>query len=136
MHSIRAFFARRRALAALLIAAALCMKALVPAGYMVGGVDRVLTVEICAGSQIGKLTQQIVIPGDAQSHGGASDHGKSDGTCAFSALSFASLSAADPAILAIALIFIMAMGFAPFAAPRVRRQSHLRPPLRGPPARV
>jgi len=136
MHLLRAFFARHRALATILVVAALCMKALVPAGYMIGQVERVLTVEICADSQGGHLTKQIVIPGDGQSHGGQSEHGKSDGTCAFSALSFASLSAADPALLALALIFIMALGFVPVSAPRAQRHSHLRPPLRGPPALV
>jgi len=125
-----------RALAMILIVAALCMKVLVPAGYMIGSADRVLTVVICADSQGGHLTKQIVIPGDGQSHGGQSEHGKSDGTCAFSALSFASLSAADPALLALALIFIMALGFVPVTAPRALRHSHLRPPLRGPPALV
>ena len=133
MQSLRAFLARHRALAALLFAAALCMKALVPAGYMIGNGDRVLTVEICADSQGGHVTKQIVLPGGGKS-GGQGEHGKSDGTCAFSALSFASLSAADPVLLALALIFIMALGFVPIAAPRAARQSHLRPPLRGPPA--
>lgn len=136
MHLLRAFFARHRALAMILVAAALCMKALVPAGYMISQGDRTLTVEICADSQGGHLTKQIVIPGDGQSHGGQSEHGKSDGTCAFSALSLASLSAADGALLAIALILIMALGFVPINAPRPVRQFHLRPPLRCPPAIV
>jgi hypothetical protein len=135
MHLLRAFLARHRALSAMLIAAALCMKALIPAGYMLGNGDRVLTVEICADSQGGHLTKQIVLPGDGKSDG-QGEHGKTDGTCAFSALSFASLSAADPVLLALALIFIMALGFAPVAASRAARQSHLRPPLRGPPALV
>lgn len=134
MHFLRAFLARHRAIAALLIAAALCAKALIPAGYMIGQGDRILVVEICADSQGGKLTTQIVIPGNGQSHDGQGDHGKSDGTCAFSALSFASLSGADPALLAFALIFIMALGFVPMTTPRAHRQFHLRPPLRGPPA--
>jgi len=136
MHLLRAFFARHRALATMLIVAALSIKALVPAGYMIGISNRVLTVEICADSLGGHVTKQIVIPGDGQSNGGQSEHGKSDGTCAFSALSFASLSAADPALLAIALIFIMALGFVPVNAPRPVRQFHLRPPLRGPPTLV
>lgn len=136
MHLLRAFPARHQAIAALLIAAALCMKVLVPAGYMIGMGDRILTVEICADSQGGRVTTQIVIPGNGQSHEGQGEHSKSDGTCAFSSLSFASLSAADPTLLAIALIFIMALGFVPINAPRPVQQSHLRPPLRGPPALV
>lgn len=136
MHLFRALSVRHRALTTMLIVAALCIRALVPAGYMIDSSSRVLTVEICADSQGGHLTKQIVIPGDGQSQGGQSEHGKSDGTCAFSALSFASLSSADPALLALALIFIIALGFVPVNASRPVRQSHLRPPLRGPPALV
>ena len=135
MHLLRTFIARHRALAIILIAATLCMKALIPAGYMIGNGDRVLTVQICADSQGGQVTQQIVLPGDGKTDG-QGEHGKTDGTCAFSALAFASLSAADPVLLALALIFILALGFVPVAAPRAARQSHLRPPLRGPPALV
>lgn len=136
MQLVRAFLERHRAFAALLIAAALCMKALVPAGYMIGQVDRVLTVEICADSQSGHLTKQIVIPGDGRSHGDQSDHGKSDGTCAFTALAFAGLSAADPALLATALAFILLLGFARLVSPLRGRPAQLRPPLRGPPALI
>ena len=134
MHFPRAFLARHRAFAAMLIAAALCMKALIPAGYMLGSGERVLTVEICADSQGGHLTKQIVIPGGGKSGGGQSEHDKVDGTCPFSALSFASVSGADPDLLTIALIFIMALGFVPVSVARATGQSHLRPPLRGPPA--
>lgn len=135
MHLLRAFLARHRAFAAVLIAAALCMKALIPAGCMIGNGNRVLTVEICADSQGGRVTQQIILAGDGKS-GGQGEHGKIDGTCAFSALSFASLGAADPVLLALALVLIMALGFVPVAAPRAARVSHLRPPMRGPPALV
>lgn len=136
MHFLRAFLARHQPVAALLIVAALCMKALVPAGYMIGQGDRILTLEICTDSQGGRVTKQIVIPGNGQSHEDQGKQSKSDGICAFSALSFASLSAADPLLLAIALIFILALGFVPVNAPRPVWQFHLRPPLRGPPAIV
>lgn len=136
MHVLRAFLMRHRALAALIVAAALCIKALVPAGYMVGSNTRVLTVEICADAQGGTMTQQIVLPGNGKPANGQGEHGKLDGTCAFSALSFASLSDADPALLALALLFILSLGFNPVTAPRPARIAHLRPPLRGPPALV
>jgi hypothetical protein len=48
MELLRAFFRDHRRLAALLVALALCVKALVPAGYMPGAHGKVLTVEICA----------------------------------------------------------------------------------------
>ena len=43
------------------------------------------------------------------------------------------LSPADFGVYAAALVFILALGFAPLAAPRPRRAVWLRPPLRGPP---
>ena len=136
MHVLRAFFAHHRALAAFLIAAALCMKALIPAGYMIGSGDRVLTVKICADARGTMQTQQIVIPGSGGQRGDKAEHGKADGTCPFSALSFASLGGTDPALLALALIFILTLGFRPSAAPRTEQIFYLRPPLRGPPALV
>ncbi len=45
----------------------------------------------------------------------------------------ASLAGADALLLAAALAFILALGFAPATAPRPRRAVWLRPPLRGPP---
>jgi hypothetical protein len=49
MHVLRHLFLRQRWLAALVVAAALAMKALIPAGYMVGSQSgRVLTIQICA----------------------------------------------------------------------------------------
>ena len=47
MDILRAFLSRHRAFAALVVAAALCMKALVPAGYMIGHDSVTLTVELC-----------------------------------------------------------------------------------------
>lgn len=134
MQLLRAFLMRHRALAALVVAAALCIKALVPAGYMIGTSARVLTVELCADAQGGHLTTQIVLPGNGKPAGGQGDHGKAEGTCAFSALSFASLNGAAPALLALALLFILTLGLTPVTSPRPARLAHLRPPLRGPPA--
>ena len=131
MHAFRAFLRSHRQLAALLIAAALCMKALIPAGYMIGADARVLTVQICADSLGHAVTKQIAIP----QKGHTSDkQSQMDGTCAFTSLGHATLGGADPIQLAIALVFILALGFAPLVTPAPRPISHLRPPLRGPPA--
>ena len=134
MQTLRAFFQAHRRLAVLLLAAALAMKALVPGGYMLGQQSRVLTIEICADTMGAKITRQIVVahqgkPGEAQTA-----QAKGDGTCAFSSLALASLGGADAALLAVALAFIIALGFTPTAQPRPRRGAYLRPPLRGPPA--
>lgn len=132
MFPLRAFLLRHRSLAFLLVMAALCVKALVPGGYMIGQDSRVLTVQVCHDG-IGKtITRQLVIPMKGDPVDSAGKQGKGD--CAFSSLSMASLDGADPALLAIALAFLIALGFAPVQSLRARRIFHLRPPLRGPPA--
>jgi hypothetical protein len=69
------------------------------------------------------------------SHG---EHGKQDssGACPYSLLPMASLAGADAVLLAVALVFILALGFAPAPPPSLARNPHLRPPLRGPPLPV
>lgn len=130
MQPLRAFFLHHRRMAALLIALTLAMKALVPAGFMLGGDSRVITVQICADALGQQITQKIVLP---SSHSGE-EKAKSDSPCHFTALSHAMLGGADPVLLALALVFILALGFAPVLAPAPRRIAFLRPPLRGPPA--
>ena len=135
MHPLRAFFSRHRALALLLVMATLCMKALVPAGYMVGDHSKVLTIQLCHEGFGGAIAKQIVIP--VKSESTDSPGGKQDkGECPFSALTMASMAGADPALLALALAFILALGFAPVRTALPGRILHLRPPLRGPPALV
>ena len=132
MHALRTFLRDHRRLAGLIVALALAMKALVPAGYMLGEQAKVLTVSICADASGGATTKQIVVP-----HSGKQDEvGKSSTACPYAALGMASLPGADAALLALALTFILALGFAPVPLPRVVRGHHLRPPLRGPPAKA
>lgn len=134
MTALRAFFREHSRLAFVLVVLAMSIRALVPSGYMVGGPAKVLTVQICADAQLGALTKQIVIPHTGDTSKGTSEHTGDEGHCAFSSLAMASLSGADGVLLARALLFILALGFASFQLPRVDRPAHLRPPLRGPPA--
>ncbi|RJT22722.1 DUF2946 domain-containing protein [Chakrabartia godavariana] len=134
MTSLRAFIRDNRKLATLLVGLALFMKALVPAGYMLGTEGRVLTVEICSDASGGHLTKQIVIPTDGKSHEGQTDHAKADGTCPFASLAMGTVGGADPALLLVALAFILLLAFAPPVLPMRERPDYLRPPLRGPPA--
>lgn len=134
MHAIRAFLRTNRRLALGLVVLALVIKALVPAGYMLGGPlsdkAHVLTIAICGDASGGPLTQQIVVPSDGKS----GDHAKAEGTCAWGVLGMVALSGADAALLALALAFILALGLAPTRPAPFSRGSYLRPPLRGPPA--
>lgn len=133
MTALRALIRNHRSLAILFIVVTLGMKALVPTGYMIGSSSKTFTIEICSESSGNRTTMQIAIPMDGKSQGGQAEHGKMDGPCAYSALSMAALSGADASLLALAFLFILALGFAPTALAPLERISHLRPPLRGPP---
>jgi hypothetical protein len=135
VYTFRALIRQHRHIAMMIVALALCMKALVPTGYMLGSSGaRFLTVQICSdGLQLHKVTQ-IAIPIQGNSQDGHGEHGKADSPCAYSALSMASLGGADAPLLAIALAFILVLGFVAIAPTPLEQISHLRPPLRGPPA--
>lgn len=132
MHHLRTFLSRHRALATLVIAAALCMKALMPAGFMVGQNSKVLTVQICDDGSGHAIAKQLVIPMKDDGHVPADKASKGD--CPFASLSMATVSGADPALLVLALAFLLMLGFAPTPILQPKRVSYLRPPLRGPPA--
>ncbi len=121
-----------RRLATLLVALALCMKALVPAGYMIGATSKLLTIQICADASGVDHTRQIAIPMDKDA-GEKSDHGKEKATCAWSGMAKASNVGADPALLALALAFILKLGLLWQTPPPRTASRHIRPPLRGPP---
>jgi len=130
--SLRHHIHGHRRWAAALVALALLMKLLVPAGFMASASNGTIQIELCASS--GPRTIVIAIPG--LDHDKKSEAAKGDGPCTFSGHAAPSLGAADPILLAVAIAFIVATVFrtAPVGTPR--RRAHLRPPLRGPPATV
>ncbi|WP_263588860.1 DUF2946 family protein [Sphingopyxis sp. GC21] len=134
MSRMRAFLLQHRFLAITLVMAALCMKIVVPAGYMIGQNAKVLTVQLCTDGLGHAVTAKIAIPMKGEPSDSSGKQGKAE--CPFASLSMASMSGADTALLALALAFILALGFAPFPTPHPKRVSYLRPPLRGPPALV
>ena len=134
MGTLRAFFRDHRNMALCLVLLALCMKALVPGGFMFGEQGKMLTIEICADASGMHQSKQISVPMDGKSGQSQDVHGKAVSACPYSALSMALLAGADMVLLATALAFIIALGFLPMPARPFARASYLRPPLRGPPA--
>lgn len=131
MGAWRALLKEHRWLALWLIAAALAVKALVPAGYMLADSGRkTLTMAICDGT--GPAAMTIDVPMDPD-HAKAPDGGKQDGGCAYAGLGHAMLGGADPVLLLAAIAFLLALGFAPAATPTVRRRAFALPPAQGPP---
>ena len=132
MGAWRVFLKEHRWLALWLIAAALAVKALVPAGYMLGDTgSKTLTMVICDGS--GPSTMTIDIPMDPD-HAKAPDSGKQD--CAYAGLGHAMIGGTDPVLLLAAIAFLLALGFAPAAQPAVLRRAFAQPPSQGPPSRT
>lgn len=134
MAAFRLFLRDCQHLALLLVAIALAMKALMPAGMMLGHAPgtKVLTVLVCADAQGGAYAKQIVVPHTGKSQSGE-ESGKKSQSCPWSALGMATLSGADAVLLALAFAFILTLGLRD-ARPPQRRREYLRPPLRGPPA--
>lgn len=144
MATLRAFLLTRRWLALGLVTLALAVRALVPAGFMPGGADasgHMLAISICADAS-GSAGQgrQILIAvsgkTDPSQSGSDSHDSRSQSACAFSALSFAALGGADAPLLVAALAHVLAIDVAHAPSLRLARIAGLRPPLRGPPARV
>ena len=121
------------ALVAVLLAATLLLKLLVPAGFMADVSNGHITIELCSG--YGPQRMEMAMPGMDHSmpDHGKKDHGKPEMPCAFSGLSAASLAATDPIQLAALIVFILAIGMLPIVLPAPTRRAYLRPPLRGPP---
>ena len=78
MNLMRAFFMRHCALACMLVVAALCMKVLVPAGFMIGPNSKVLTVQICSDGSGHSITTQLVIPMKGEPNDSSGMQGKGD----------------------------------------------------------
>lgn len=129
MQRLRAFLVRHRTLALAAVLMAFCMKALLPGGTMLTPMGKVLTIALCDGTTDGHAVREIVVPSKSKP---SAAEGKQ--ACAFSALGMISTSGADPALLLIALAFVLALAFAPLPGRSLRTTERLRPPLRAPPS--
>ena len=132
MGELRAFLIGHRRLAVIVVAFALLMKALLPAGYMVGPAQgqKVLTVLVCADASGDHLSRQVSLPASGKKDGNPPSHD----VCPFAGHAFAALGGADPIQIALAMLFVLALGFAPVPLPRLVRARHVLPPPCGPPA--
>ncbi len=132
MQSLRAFIRDHRRLAILLVVLALCLKAIVPAGFMVSAGGKSLAITVCDGRGP-DLVKRISIPQAGQAPDKAGQHGDASDACPYAALTMVALSGAQAALLAIALAFILTRGIWPVPRPQPAPRAYLRPPLRAPP---
>lgn len=131
MRSFRILLKRNWTFTLALVLFAVALKALVPAGFMIEGTGRSLTILVCADSTGAHSTIKVSVPQPASKSPALA---KVHETCAFSSLGFAALAAADPLQLALALAFIVGLGSVASTTFTPRRQPRLLPPPCGPPA--
>ncbi len=127
----RAFFLKHYRLALLLVAVALAMKAVVPTGFMVTPSNGTVMVSICSGQ--GQQMVAMELGAGVVDHGDHQDNKKADHPCAFSSLNMAGATGTDIALLALAIAYMLSLGFLPLAPRQQRAPARLRPPLRAPP---
>lgn len=134
MQPLRRLVTSHPFVAGAILALALVMKVLIPVGFMPMVADGQMVVRMC--SSTGPMTMVMAIPGlerGKADRGG--HHDKHEQPCTFAGLSAPSLAAADPIVLALAILFVLAMGVRALPAWPAAALPFLRPPLRGPPAR-
>lgn len=128
MLPFRALALRRPGVVALLLAAAMLLRLLVPAGFMPMVQDGAIALAICQGSG-----PPLVSPAThGMKHHGEAPVKTSEG-CAFADLALPLLGGAPPVLLAALLLLAFAVALHFRAQPPSRAAPRLRPPLRGPP---
>lgn len=154
MTALRRLVLDHRALALWLALAALAVRLMVPAGFMIGQADGRVTLQICSG--FGPVTMppathaapMAMGAGDtmpamahdaamAGHHGGdhedGAGHAGTDMPCAYATLAHGADARTDALLLVIAIAFVMARGVAPRRVEALQSVAHLRPPSQGPP---
>jgi hypothetical protein len=140
--------------AAIICIAALALRMLVPAGYMISSEAGGIGVTICSTMPARPYPEamatmhhgmadhglsgdhgQSLEHGSSRDHGPSRDHGKAEMPCAFSSLSSQALGGVDPILVVAAIAFFMAAGLQPERRLAVPLRLNLWPPMRGPPAR-
>lgn len=120
-------------LAIIILAMALCMKVLVPSGYMISASSKTITVGFCSGEMNAPKTTTITIPMNTDKSEDSAQKGAAEAPCVFSALSMAATGGIDLPLLVLALAFILSIGFLARTAIVRGAEVRLLPPSQGPP---
>lgn len=130
MAALRILFRAHRRLAGLLLALALLAKIMIPGGFMPVVTSDGLVLELCSGME--RTQAPMAMPGMAGDHHDQKGD-KAESPCSFAGLTAPVIAGADPALLAIAVLFIVALGRVAERRVVLPYRHALRPPLRGPP---
>lgn len=136
MAALRTLFRTHRRLLVVLFALVLFAKILVPSGFMPVVTANGLVLELCSGMEPAPKPMAM---SSMSGHGMAGQHhdqkgGKIESPCSFAGLTAPHLAGADATLLAIAVLFVLALGRAALCRVVLPYRHTLRPPLRGPPA--
>ncbi|MDV3456869.1 hypothetical protein RZN05_07735 [Sphingomonas sp. HF-S4] len=147
MNGFRRLAANHRSLAAMILAMALVIRILVPAGFMPVLERGGIAIVHCSGiapppamaipamthhetNDMAHVGMGPQAPADADRHEGSGI----DAPCAFAGSTMPALPGAYSLVLAAALVFLMLLAAQVPARPSLGAALRLRPPLRGPPA--
>lgn len=114
----------------MLLACALALKLLIPAGYM--PVPGQVAVQLCTGQGV----TTILLGSDGQPVAPSGHDGTPAPACAYTGLGAPVLSAVDPLLLALAIAIIIALGWTSSPYPPHLQRIAPRPPGRAPPIPV
>lgn len=128
---LRTLFRQHPLLAAWLVAAALLMKVLVPAGFMASMNAGGLTVQLC--TAYGMQTVVLTADGQIKATDAPQSDSAMDAPCVFAGHGAPLLSGADPLLLAVAIAFILTAGLRVAKTAPLPQPFFLRPPAIGPP---
>ncbi len=121
-----------------IVGLALCLKALVPTGFMIGSENGGVGIEICGGQMGGAaLLEALEARGVhmPMAHGSAdkASHERASQMCPYGALGMAMDTPLPPVLLALAIAFLLATGFAAQRRITLTAWRYRSPPPRGPP---
>ena len=137
MKRVRGLVEDHRYLLMLLLVLAFCVRAAIPAGYMIApSTEKLVEVSICHGGTGERSLATMAIPMKADADESRHSPDAKDTHCAFSSLAQPLLGGIPSILLAIALAAIILLGLAPLGRLPVAPIPYLRPPLRGPPASI
>lgn len=131
--TLRALFSSSPRILFALMLAVLGAKLLVPAGYMVmPATPGALSFSVGVCNAMGPSTLTVTIPMD-EPQSSDQDGTAAEKPCAFAGLGQPMLPGADPVQLALALAFILALGFAALPVLRLGAGPRVLPPSHAPP---
>lgn len=131
MTRLRTLIRQRPLLAGWLVALALLMKVLVPAGFMASMNAGGIIVQLCTAN--GVQTMVLTPDGQIKTPDTPQSDSAMDSPCAFSSHAAPLLSGAGPVLLAVAIAFIMFTGLRLAKIAPSQPPLFLRPPAIGPP---